>query len=132
MSGPVKTNPNLFYLAGEAEGAPGLKGTRCRACGAAALLEVPVCPICVSRNVTPMCIGATATLTRFSTVHHSADSFEAPYVIGQIRTPEGPMAFAPIVGSDAATLREGMALRFALLPRDGGRVGFAYMAADGA
>jgi uncharacterized OB-fold protein len=125
----TKTNPNLFYFEGEAQGAPGLKGTRCKACGASALLDVPVCPICLSRNVAAACIGAKATLTRFSTVHHSADSFEAPYVIGQIRTEEGPMTFAPIVGADASKLREGMQLRFSLLERGAGRVGFAYVPA---
>lgn len=128
MTEKTKTNPYLFYFEGEAQGAPGLKGTRCKACGAAALLDVPVCPICLSRNVAPACIGAKATLTRFSTVHHSADSFEAPYVIGQIRTEEGPMTFAPIVGADASKLREGMKLRFRLLERGEGRVGFAYVA----
>ena len=127
MTERTKTNPNLFYLEDEAQGAPGLKGTRCRSCGAAALLNVPVCPSCLSRDVAHACIGARATLTRFSTVHHSADSFEAPYVIGQIRTEEGPMTFAPIVGSDASELREGMALRFSLLERGEGRVGFAYV-----
>lgn len=124
----TKTNPNLFYLEGEAEGAPGLKGTRCKACGAAALLKVPVCPICLSRNVASACIGAKAILTRFSTVHHSADSFDAPYVIGQIRTAEGPMTFAPIVGTAASGLSAGMKLRFSLLDRGEGRVGFAYVA----
>ena len=128
MTEKTKTNPNLFYFEGEAPGAPGLKGTRCGSCGAAALLEVPVCPICLSRDVAPACIGAKATLTRFSTVHHSADSFEAPYVIGQIRTEEGPMTFAPIVGADGSKLREGMRLRFRLLERGAGRVGFAYVA----
>ena len=127
MTQKTKTNPNLFYLEGEAQGAPGLKGTRCKDCGKATLLGVPVCPICLSRNVVPACIGTRATLTRFSTVHHSADSFEAPYVIGQIRTMEGPMTFAPIVGTDASKLRDGMKLRFSLLERGEGRVGFAYM-----
>ena len=127
MTARTKTNPYLFYLEGEAAGAPGLKGSRCRACGAAALLAVPVCPTCLSRDVVPVCIGAKATLTRFSTVHHSADSFDAPYVIGQIRTAEGPMTFAPIVGANATQLHDGVALRFSLLERGGGRVGFAYV-----
>lgn len=127
-----KTNPNLFYAAGEADGAPGLKGTRCAACGAAALLAVPVCPMCLSRDVKPVCIGAKATLTRFSSVFHSADGFEAPYVIGQIHTAEGPSAFAPILAPDASKLRQGMKLKFSLIERGGaggtaGKVGFAYV-----
>ena len=120
-----KTNPHLFYAEGEAEGAPGLKGTRCGRCGAASLLEVPVCPICLSREVRAVCIGAHATLTRFSTAYHSADSFEAPYVIGQIRTDEGPTTYAPIL-ADSSQLTQGMRLRFSLIPR-GERVGFAYV-----
>ena len=128
-----KTNPNLFYASGEAEGAPGLKGTRCGSCGAAALLEVPVCPVCLSRDVRPVCIGAKATLTRFSTVFHSADSFEAPYVIGQVHTAEGPLAFAPILVSDPAELRQGMKLKFNLIELGSPvRVGFAYVPDAGA
>lgn len=123
-----KTNPNLFYLEGEAPRAPGLKGTRCRSCGAAALLSVPVCPVCVSRDVAPECIGRRATLTRFSTVHHSADSFDAPYVIGQICTEEGPSTFAPILAEHPDALRQGMTLRFSLIERGApARMGFAYV-----
>ena len=48
-------------------------------------------------------------------------------LIGQIRTAEGPMTFAPIVGADATQLHDGMALRFSPLERGGGRVGFAYV-----
>lgn len=122
-----KTNPHLFYAADEARGAPGLKGTRCGACGASALLDVPVCPDCLSREVAPVCIGNTATLTRFSTVFHSADSFEAPYVIGQIHTDEGPTTFAPIL-ADPADLRQGMKLKFTLIERGTPvRIGFAYV-----
>lgn len=123
-----KTNPHLFYAGGEAEGAPGLKGTRCRSCGAAALLDVPVCPVCLSRDVAPVCIGGKATLTRFSTVFHSADSFEAPYVIGQIHTEEGPTTFAPILAQDASQLHQGMKLRFSLFERGTpARLAFAYV-----
>ncbi len=122
-----KTNPNLFYGAGEVPGAPGLKGTRCGGCGRAALLEVPVCPVCLSRDVKPVCIGKRATLTRFSSVFHSADGFEAPYVIGQILTEEGPSTFAPIL-ADAATLKQGMPLKFSLIERGvTGKTGFAYV-----
>lgn len=121
-----KTNPNLFFLEGEADGAPGLKGTRCTDCGAVALLALPVCPVCLSRDVAPACIGRRASLKRFSTVNHSVDGFEAPYVIGEVKTEEGPSTFAPILG-DPSALKPGTPLRFTLLPR-GERVGFAYAA----
>ncbi len=121
-----KTNANLFYADGETEGAPGLKGSRCKACGAMALLAVPVCPLCLSRDVMPACIGQRATLTRFSTVHHSVDGFDAPYVIGEVKTAEGPSTFAPIIG-EPASMKQGMRLRFALLPR-GEQMGFTYVA----
>ncbi|MGE0314449.1 MAG: Zn-ribbon domain-containing OB-fold protein [Lautropia sp.] len=127
----IKSNPNLFHAPGEIEGAPGLKGTRCADCGSYTLLEVPVCQMCLSRNVAPACIGTRATLTRHSTVLHSADSFEAPYVIGQIRTLEGPTTFAPILAADPSRLHEGLALQFSLIPLgDGGRTGFAYVPAE--
>lgn len=127
MSGSMqKTNPALFYASGEAPGAPGLKGSRCSACHRVVLLEVAACPQCGRRDLEQVCIGQRATLGESSEVFHSADGFEAPYYIGNIRTEEGPSTFAPIAAEAGTELKAGMPLRFILIERDDGRVGFAY------
>jgi uncharacterized OB-fold protein len=127
----VKTNPALFYADGEVEGGPGLKGTRCTACGTVVLQAVPVCPGCLGRAVAPACIGRRATLGLSSRVYHPADGFDAPYLIGQVETEEGPRTFAPILAPVDHPLQPGLALRFVLLPRSDGRVGFAYEPVEG-
>lgn len=122
-----KSNPNLFLTDGEAAGAPGLKATRCRACGHVALLWLPICPVCGGRAVDAVCVGGKATLGRFSVVHHGTEGFAAPYVIGEVITDEGPRAFAPIMVAGAAGLVEGDRLDFTLVPDAAAQVvRFAY------
>jgi len=127
-----KTNPTLFFIEGEAPGAPGLKGSRCGGCGRTVLLQVAACPQCGSRDLALVCIGQRATLGQSSEVFHSADGFEAPYFIGMIETEQGPCTFAPIAAAPGTALEAGMPLRFTLLERADGRVGFAYAPAEGA
>jgi uncharacterized OB-fold protein len=121
-----KTNPHLFYLEGEAPGAPGLRATRCGACGAVSMPAAMVCPSCEGRQLTAVGIGAQATLLHHSVVLHGADGFEAPYIVGLVRTEEGPTAFVPILGSDGADLQTGSRLRFRTVSLGEDRVGFAY------
>lgn len=121
-----KTNPSLFFLEGEAPGAPGLKGSHCSGCGQTVLLQVAACPRCGKRDLEIVCIGQRATLGESAEVFHSVDGFEAPYFIGTIATEQGPHTFAPIAAKPGTQLRVGMPLRFQLLERADGRVGFAY------
>lgn len=121
-----KTNPFLFYTAGEAPGAPGLRATRCDDCGTFSMPSALICPKCASRRLTSVGIGGSATLVYHSVVHHGADGFDAPYIVGFVRTEEGPTAFVPIVGSDGGDLHKGSRLRFDLLALPNDRVGFAY------
>lgn len=119
------TNPHLFSADLEA-GGPALRGTRCRACGRYTLMSVSVCPLCLSREVEHVAIGRRATLRRWSVVHHGADGFPAPYIIAEVETDEGPVAFAPLL-ADPQRLAKGARLAFQLRPVAGGeRVGFAY------
>ncbi len=121
-----KTNPFLFYIAGEAPGAPGLRATQCDDCGTFSLPASLICPKCAGRRLSAVGIGATASLVHHSVVHHGADGFEAPYIVGFVRTEEGPTAFVPIVGSDGDDLHKGSRLHFRLLPLPNDRIGFAY------
>ena len=126
-----KTNPTLFFVEGEAPGAPGLKGSRCRGCGQTVLLQVAACPRCGRRDLDLLCIGQRATLGESSEVFHSSDGFEAPYFIGMVKTEQGPQTFAPISAAPGTRLEVGMPLVFKLLDRPDGRVGFAYALAEG-
>lgn len=121
-----KTNPHLFYTGGEAPGAPGLRATRCETCGTISMPASMVCPKCEGRKLTPVGIGASASLLYHSVVLHGADGFDAPYIVGFVQTAEGPTAFVPIVGTDGSDLHSGSALRFRLLDLPDDRVGFAY------
>jgi uncharacterized OB-fold protein len=120
------TNPHLFSI-DAFEGGAALNGTHCRHCGKYTLMHVPACPHCLSREVEKVPIGRRAKLRYWSVVHHPADGFPAPYVIGEVATEEGPIAFAPIV-ADPARLAAGTELVFRLRPTaDGKQTGFAYM-----
>ena len=143
------TNPHLFSIDAFAGGAA-LNGTRCRHCGKYTLMHVPACPHCLSREVENVPIGRRARLRYWSVVHHPADGFPAPYVIGEVKTPGRrplrggqtrlidvlveaggltPIAFVPIV-ADPGKLAAGIELAFRLRPTaDGEHTGFAYMLA---
>lgn len=126
-----KRNPHLFLLPEEAGGEPGLRGTRCRACGHVCQLTAHACPRCLSREVEPLTIGRTAHLLHHSVVHHPADGFAAPYVIARLVLPEGPRVFAPLLTARPQDLHAGCALRFVLTgPDERGAVGFAYEPAE--
>ena len=58
---------------------------------------------------------------------HPAGGFEAPYVIGLLRTTEDVTLFAPIVG-ETEGLAPGEEFEFVTVPHAGGDVGFAYKA----
>ena len=47
-------------------------------------------------------------------------------IIGTVETEQGPRTFAPIAAKPGTPLRVGMPLRFRLLQRPDGRIGFAY------
>jgi len=121
-----KTNPHLFYLQGEAQGAPGLRATHCESCGAYSMPAALVCPRCEGRRLAPVGIGERATLLHHTVVLHGADGFEAPYIVGFVRTEEGPTAFVPILGKDDAGLERGSRLQFRTIPIGEDRIGFAY------
>jgi len=132
MTQLLKTNPTLFFLEGEAPGAPGLKGSKCPGCGQTVLLQVAACPKCGRRDLELVCIGQRATLGQSSEVFHSADGFTAPYFIGMVETQQGPCTFAPIKAAPGTPLKIGMPLRFELIERADGRIGFAYALAEAA
>ena len=123
--GQSKTNPHLFFAEGEATNAPGLRGARCRACGKHTLGRVHVCSHCFSPEVDEEAVGQKAELIEFSVAHVPAGGFAAPYAIGQIRTSENLVLFAPLVGQTEGLAR-GEPLSFTLVRHDTGGIGFGY------
>jgi uncharacterized OB-fold protein len=120
-----KTNPHLFFAEGEAPHAPGLRGARCGSCGKHTLGRVAICAHCLSRDVEVRAIGQDAELIEYSIARVPAGGFDAPYAIGQVRTSDGIVLFAPLVGATEG-LAKGEPLRFALVEHDGGSIGFGY------
>jgi uncharacterized OB-fold protein len=120
-----KSNPHIFFAEGEVPGAPGLRAARCRACGRHTLGRVLACAHCLSRDLDVVAAGQKAELVEFSIAHHPAGGFEAPYAIGQVRTSEGLVLFAPLAG-ETSGLAPGEKLGFAVVEHDGGDLGFAY------
>jgi len=121
----AKTNSYVFFVSGEAPGAPGLSATHCRVCRRHTLGRVRICGICFSRDVESVAAGQYAELMEYSIAHHAAGGFEAPYAIGLVRTQEGLTLFAPLEGS-LQGLKRGLRLHFVTVPRSAGAVGFAY------
>lgn len=121
----TKTNAHIFFTEGEAADAPGLRSARCRACGRHTLGRVPACAHCFSRDIEVVAAGQEAELVEFSIARHPAGGFAAPYAIGQVRTSEGLVLFAPLVG-ETDGLAPGEKLGFVTVDHDAGAVGFAY------
>lgn len=124
-SEPSKTNPHLFFVDGEMADGPGLRGGHCRSCGRHTLGRVHVCSHCFSTDVAERSVGQSAELIEFSIAHVPAGGFDAPYAIGQIRTAEGLVLFAPLVG-ETDGLAPGQRLNFTLVRHPSGAVGFGY------
>ncbi len=128
----TKTNPHIFFSAGEAPGAPGLRSAKCSACGRYTLGRVTACQHCFARDVNVVAAGQEAEIIEYSIARHPAGGFDAPYAIGQIRTSEGLVLFAPLIG-ETNGLAPGERLRFVVVDHRAGAQGFAYarMSASG-
>lgn len=122
---PNKTNPHVFVLKNELPNGPGLRAAHCRACGRHTQGRVMICAHCFSPDIEPVAAGQSATLIEFSIARVSAGGFDAPYAIGQIRTDEGMILFAPLIG-DPQSFGPGKQLRFVQVDHPAGVSGFAY------
>jgi uncharacterized OB-fold protein len=123
-----RVTPDILVVSDEVPGGPGLRATRCRACGRWTLGRALACSHCFSRDVEPAAAGGNAELVEFSIARHPAGGFAAPYAIGLVRTQEGLTLFSPLK-VDPDRIAVGDALHFTLVQHEDGRVGFAF--ADG-
>lgn len=93
-----------------ADGTPTLVGMACGDCGAKAFPPVPVCPECMSENVTDADLSAAGSLYTWSVVHVAPKGWNVPYIAGYVDLPEGVRVFAHIVDTDPAALEMDMAV----------------------
>lgn len=125
----VKSNAHVFLLEGEGVGAPGLRATCCRICGAYSLGRVMACSFCLSRELDSCAAGQKGEIIEYAMSDHPAGGFAAPYAIAMVRTSEGLTLISPLVGNPSLFAR-GAPLHFVLVDRDEAGVTFAYAAGD--
>jgi len=78
--------------------AGGLVGGRCLQCSATAWPRRAVCHRCGSAEVAETTFAAVGELITYTTVHVPRPGLEAPYTLGQISLPDGPLVFGQVRG----------------------------------
>ncbi|MEX2454294.1 MAG: Zn-ribbon domain-containing OB-fold protein [Rhodospirillaceae bacterium] len=115
------------FLAGDAvrlasDGRARLYGTGCNDCGTKIFPPTPVCPECMSENVSEIELSGEGTLYSWSVVHVAPKNWHVPYVAGYVDLPEGVRVFTHVVGADPGSLSMDMqvALTTAVLGEEDG------------
>ena len=103
-------------LAGDAvrvgtDGDARLIGIVCGDCEAKVFPPVPVCPECMSENVSETELSDQGSLYTWSVVHVAPKNWTVPYTAGYVDLPEGVRVFAHIVDADPDTLEMDMPVR---------------------
>lgn len=87
---------------------------RCQSCGHYLHPPAPVCPVCLSRDLTPKAVSGQGTVVSF-TVNHRAwnRTVPVPYVVALVELAEqqGLRLIANLVGADPGTLTVGLPVR---------------------
>ncbi|MGB0629583.1 MAG: Zn-ribbon domain-containing OB-fold protein [Alphaproteobacteria bacterium] len=91
-----------------ADGTPTLIGLECRECGTKAFPPAPVCPECMSENVTDAELSDHGSLYTWSVVHVAPKGWNVPYIAGYVDLPESVRVFTHIVGVDPSELEMDM------------------------
>ena len=113
-------------VAWDADGAPYLVGSACRACAARVFPPVPVCPECLSEDLERAPLGRRGALYSFSTVHVAPPGWRTPYVAGYVDLPEGVRVFAHIVGAAPDALDMDMEVELTTAPLGTGADGAPF------
>jgi len=93
----------------DADGEPGLAGSRCERCGALGYPARAACHRCAGTVLAPAALSPAGRLYSWSTVHVSA-SRPVPYTLGYVDLPEGVRVLAQVAG-DPALLTPDCAVR---------------------
>jgi|MDTA01.2.fsa_nt_gb uncharacterized OB-fold protein len=92
----------------ETDGGAKLVGIVCGDCEAKVFPPVPVCPECMSENVSEIELSDQGSLYTWSVVHVAPKNWKVPYTAGYVDLPEGVRVFAHIVGADSNKLEMDM------------------------
>lgn len=90
-----------------------LMGTRCKECGLLMAPPRPLCSGCGSREIEWFEFKGEGSLEAYTVIHVAPASLleKAPYIVGVVKTVEGPMITGRIVGVDP---KEGQNLKIGM------------------
>jgi uncharacterized OB-fold protein len=116
---PLVTDTNRHFWTGGAEGK--LRFLRCRACRHWVHPPAPICPACLSRDLTAEAASGRGTVATF-TVNHQPwiPGFDPPYVIAIVELPEqaGLRLTTNLVGCAPDAVQIGLPVRVVFEPYD--------------
>jgi len=98
-------------LAEKPDGTVRLIGTECADCGHRVFPPTPVCPECMSENVSRIELSETGTLYSWSAVRIAPRDWKTPFIAGYVDMPEGVRVFAHMVDIDPEALSFDMKVR---------------------
>lgn len=109
---PALTSVNRFFWTAGRHGR--LAILRCDRCDAWLHPPSPICPHCLSRNLTPRDVSGLGVIETFSINHQAwTPELQVPYVIALVSLDESPALrlTTNLVGEDALTARIGARVR---------------------
>ncbi|NQV54418.1 MAG: OB-fold domain-containing protein [Rhodospirillales bacterium] len=111
------------------EGALRLLGGRCNSCEALSFPKAPVCPACLSEDITAQPIAEDGVLYTYSIVHVGKDKTKLPYAVGFVDLADGLRLFAHL--SDVEGLRPDMPVAIRVTPEGDARYRFQAQPREG-
>lgn len=98
----------------ESDGTPRLVGTVCGACSTKVFPPAPVCPECMSEDVSETDLSTDGSLYSWSVVHVAPANWKSPYIAGYVDLADGVRVFAHVTGADPATLTMDMPVKLTM------------------
>ena len=98
----IPVEPGLFTLPTKAEGKPHLIGGRCPFCGAVWFPKQLICPKCCREGMEEILLSNRGRVDSFTVIWMKPTGYkgEVPYVLAQVRLPEGVQVRAQLSGVD--------------------------------
>ena len=94
----IPIREGYFYEAAP-NGESYLIGSECKLCGYVSFPKREVCPSCIKENSQKeIKLSREGKLHSYSVIHVPLPGYPAPYVIGEIKLPEGPIVTSLITG----------------------------------
>jgi len=89
-----------------------LMAAKCNKCGNILLPPKPICPTCLTKDLSWVEVKNKGRLLTYTVIHVSPAQFQsmAPYVLGIVKLDDGPNLIGMIRGVEANKIRVGMSL----------------------